>query len=195
MAERRRIERKSISIAEEEQVVAPPSNGNNHRRVISPEELMQAVENEQPVTVQEPKPVAILQKYVADHGIDTLIPALMASMPPKHVLLVERLKNDRWRLSIASVKDPVASEVGTLFGEAYWKEVINPDYREWQEMWKPLSSSDKEMLCKKVGAEWVRSSKPNINNMRMAEAYLHRVGIEKYKPQYRQDKDRARIRA
>jgi hypothetical protein len=205
MAERVRLQRRSATPPEEEQgapvtILPPrPSVGlrNGYRRVVPPDEVEEVIEEEQPekpVEIQEPKPVLVLQKFVDDHNIGVLIPALMESLAVKQGLVICRLGENKWKLTLADGE--VAQVASTkMVGTAYWKEVLNPEYVEWQEMWKPLSASDKELLCRKVRATWKDSKSPTINAMRMADAYRVKVGIEKYKSQYRLEKQRAAIRA
>jgi len=117
---------------------------------------------------------------------------LLEAMDDGNSLLITKLETGKWQISTTDAK-----VVGRGFkrGRDYDMEVEDPKFHEWRDEWRALSFEEKKKRAKKAGATWEPHDNPQIEVIRMAEAYRAKLGIHKYKPEYRTYAARAAVRA
>ena len=126
--------------------------------------------------------------------VEDVIMKVMTALGDGRAILIVRLSEDRWQINpVIDAKNPVAMQK-KLSGKAYWDEVLDPHYIEWDKEWQTLTQAEKVQRCKKAGVVWEEDKDVKINNIHMTEAYRTKLGIEKYKPEYRDRSSRAAVR-
>lgn len=79
-------------------------------------------------------------------------------------------------------------------GKEYWDEVLSPEFLEWSAEWGKLTHEERKKRAVKAGAKWEPHKNPQVEIMRITEAYREAMGIEKYKPEYREKAARDKLR-
>jgi len=81
-----------------------------------------------------------------------------------------------------------------MSGKAFEQEVMTAEYLAWREEWQSMNAVEKEKTVKKAKVRWDEHDNPNINTMRMGQAYVEHLGLSKYKPEYSTNAARAAVR-
>jgi hypothetical protein len=133
-------------------------------------------------------------KKVETAVLEQMIMGIMEQLNDHQAIQITRVSEDKFTISLAD-KKATASMEGKLSGAAYWKEVLTTEYVEWQKEWTPLNTAEKAALCKKVKAKFEPTGNVQVDAIKMAAAYCTALGIEKYKPEYQNQKAREAVKA
>ena len=117
---------------------------------------------------------------------------LLDSMADGQSLVITRNNAGKWTFSTTDAI-AAASKPAGLRGNAYWDEVISPEFRAWYADWHNLTQDERIRTAKKNGVTWKEDKDPRVNIMRATAAYREAMGIEKYKPEYRSRSERAKL--
>lgn len=80
---------------------------------------------------------------------------------------------------------------GRLPGD-YWEKILTDEYYKWQQgEWGAMTYEEKIAYAKELGAEWEPHEHMQTEMMRVVPAVREILGIEKYKPQYATEAQRA----
>lgn len=149
---------------------------------------------EEPEVVSTPSPETVKIQPVNMVALKDILMSVMQALGDGKAIIIMRLNADRWQISpIADMKAPLSMQK-KLTGKAYWDEVLDEKYVEWDKEWASLTQAERIQRCKKAGVKWDEDKDIRINNLRMTEAYRTILGVEKYKPEYRDRASRAAIK-
>lgn len=180
-------------VAAEEKVEQPVSN-----KIIK----MQDLENEEEPVVVKPQPFpepamqSFRVKSINETVAEDVFTRMFEAMASGESILVTKLESGKWQLATTGIRADVVSKIshGKLSGKAYYDEVIDPSYVEWQQEWDNLTYAEKVKRAKKVGAVWEPNDNRTIELLRLSQAFREKSGIEKYKEQYKSRAARAAIK-
>ena len=130
----------------------------------------------------EPEPEVIEVKKVDTVIAEEVLTGLLDAMDDGQSINITRVSGKQWQLS--SGKAAVAAGP-RLKGKEFDIEVQTPEYREWHEDWSTLTYAEKKKEAKRLKANWETHSDERVDNIRISAAVRAKLGIEKYKPEYR----------
>lgn len=167
-----------------------------------------------------PKPIQPKPQPPIDGDKDTLtvlgsnFQTVLEAMANGMTLVIARSSKNEWSMVLINSADMVkaspvaavaagAKVAGTgLRGDAYWREVLTPEYYSWYyedagagKAWSQMSADEKNAFVDATGVVYEASEDSRLNAMRQVEALLIGTGIKKYKDQYTSAKARDAIKA
>lgn len=125
---------------------------------------------------------------------EDLLNCLLEGLDEGQSMTITREGDASWALVSGAVVS-AAPAAQKLSGKAYRDEVRSQEFRDHQAVWKELSFEEKVAQAEKLGVEWAEHDDPRVEVMGVTVAVRKKLGIEKYKPQYRTRAARAAIRA
>lgn len=91
----------------------------------------------------------------------------------------------------ATIVEKVVEKTGKAMTRTEAEAIAMTDeYKEFQGWWPELSFEEKVKHAKKEKVTWEEHDSDLVNNMRLTMAYMDKVGISKWKPQYASSKAR-----
>lgn len=169
---------------EEEELPPPPAKRTQRRRP--------AVEEEEDEEEEAPAPKAkkVKLEKVDDTMVSSIVLELLLSLEDGQAVLFQK-SDGGFSISTGEAVETTKK----LKGKAYWEEVTDPKYREWDEEWREKSYEEKVKFAKKQKLEWNEHENPRVDVIRLTQAVREHLGIEKYKPQYRTRSAREAVKA
>lgn len=128
---------------------------------------------------------------------DSIVKALLAALQDGLALVVTPLNNGALEIVATPQEKSAAkkaSRANVLTGNAYWQEVLTPEFREHEREWLSLSLDERKKEAKKLKVKWEPHDNPKVDAMNMTTAVRAKLGIEKYKPQYQSQAARKLLR-
>lgn len=183
-----RAVRKAVVVEEPEDAVGEPEE----------EDLK---EDPKPVVKPQPFPEPALEKFrirsVNETVAGDVFNQMFEAMAAGTSIIITKLEENKWQftstnIQAAAVEKSTGLKLGN--GKAYFAEVLNPAYLKFYDEWNNLTYDERKRRAKKAGTTWKEDKNPKMDAMRMTEAYLEKLGIKKYKPEYMDFKKRAAIR-
>lgn len=168
---------------------------------VEEEEFEDEEEEEEEVEKPAPKRRTRRKKVVKEEppeeeelafSADDPIMAIAAQLADGKSLLITKTDEGTFVLAFWSEGAAVGKQ---LRGAAYWDEVLSPEYVAHYEEWTELTFAEKKKQAQKLKATWEPHDNPKVEVMRITQAVRTKLGIEKYKEQYKTRADRAAIRA
>lgn len=105
----------------------------------------------------------------------------------KNTMILSLVPTDAVSKNLAKAAAPSKK----LRGDAYWSEVLSPEYYSWYykdagngKPWGDMTAEEKEEFVTGLGIEYETSDDPRMNALHQVQALLAKMGIEKYKEQY-----------
>lgn len=195
---RRRLVPRSAPTPADDVDLVPPSKVMRAETEIAVRKLLKReVEEPKKEPIPELPPessTAVKLQPINGTAVKDILMSIMSALGDGKAIMILRLSEDRWQINpIADIKSPMAMQK-KLSGRAYWDEVLDPKYIEWDKEWQGLTQSEKVQRCKKAGVVWEEDKDIRINNLHMTEAYRAKLGIEKYKEEYMDRASRAAVR-
>lgn len=147
-----------------------------------------------------PTPIAIKESDEAKVLRGATLAELFDVLKVGTSLVVSREDKGTWVLSLCESEavsksggnGKTAAPTHKLRGDAFWQEVLTPEYYSWYygdagggKPWGEMTSDEKEALASELGVEFEGSPDPKINALKMVTALLDKLGIEKYKAEYK----------
>lgn len=176
-------------------VVVPPAVVKSAPSVTKPTPKVAEIENYSADSDNEVKPSGIVRIQKVDElQMSNLLTGIMTSLDEGQAIVITALEIGKYSIGPANAKQAALS-TGKLSGNAYWDEVLDPKYVEWQNGWLKLTISEKHAMCKKNNVTWEHHDIPAVDVIRMTQAYTQAMGIEKYKEKYREQSARKAIKA
>lgn len=166
--------------------VAPPVE------VDADEEAVEEVAEEAAAPVAKPAELAIhkVERTVAGEVVLTLMEHLESGKS----ITITALDDGKWQLT-PNGTTAVAPKKAKLRGAALEAETCTPEYLEWQAEWKTLTAEEKIAKAKALKVKWNQQPDPRVDMIYMVRAMLEKLGIEKYKAEYKLPSQRAAIGA
>jgi len=201
-ATRRRRKRKVVEPEPEEdedeeeeeevevEVVSKPAPRRRKKKVVEPE----PEEDEDEPAPTRRKRVKKVVKPVVEEAFSSadMFEAILDGLAEDQTVIVTRA-GDGWVLS-AGTADTVLAKPTLLRGRAYSDEVQSDEFKAHKAEWRELTFSEKKAHAKKIKAVWEPHDDSRVEVMRITSAVRTKLGIEKYKPEYRSRAARAAIR-
>lgn len=158
-------------------------------------------EDPKPVVKTQPLPEPNLEKFrirsvnetVAGDVFTQMFEALAAGTS----IIVTKLEDGKWQFTSTNIQAAAVEKSNGLKlgnGKAYFAEVLNPQYTKFYDEWNNLTYDERKRRAKKAGTTWKEDKNVKMDAMRMTAAYLEKLGIKKYKPEYMDPKKRAAVR-
>lgn len=121
---------------------------------------------------------------------------VLDAMRTGETMVFKKADNDKWHVALSSAPIVINQRHtgNRMSGAAFDLEVQTDEYREWKATWSLLKTDEKMAAAQEAGVVWEEVADPRINQMRMTDAYLIHLGIEKYKEEYRDRKSRDAIK-
>jgi hypothetical protein len=110
-------------------------------------------------------------------------------------IIITRDSDLTWRVSSGTMTKAPSGKIMGRQGKAYWEEVANPAFTDWQREWGQKTFAEKKAEAKKLGVTYEAHDNPKIEVMRITEAVREKIGIQKYKPEYASRAARAAIKS
>jgi len=185
-----RVARRVVQVASPTRKVAPPPAPVKAAAKPAPKPVAPAAK---PVAKPAPKPVkqvaeeevepkTIKVQKVETMALANLFEGLLTGLHDGQAIIISRRGETTWQLSTS---DQIKGVSVKLSGEAYWDKVTTPEYKEWIEGWTGLDYPAKVKEAKKIGAEWEKHADQRVDLIRISQAVMEKLGIEKYLPDYR----------
>lgn len=144
--------------------------------------------------------------------------SIMMALQEGQAVIVTRLVGAQWRFELAPVccASPITAPVPTvekvvapkvakargLRGVDYDKEVLSPEYWNFQyedagdgEAWSTMSAEEKVKFADKMKVEYEEGTDTKVTMLNLFRAVSAKLGIEKYKPQYKSKAARDAMKA
>jgi hypothetical protein len=176
-----------------------------------------------PVAAPAPKPVAVVKPMTAPVAIpqkpklDDASALASATLGDFFDLLIAgqtlilSKEGDAFILSLNEGK-PIASKTAApkavessgpkLRGDAYWHEVLTPEYDTWfyadagtGKAWQDMTPEEKDAFVESLGITYEPHDDPRVNSLHQVTTLLKHLGIVKYKKEYKDAKVRDALRA
>lgn len=125
---------------------------------------------------------------------EDLLNCILEGLDDGQSMTITRESDTSWVLAVGGVVE-VAPATQKLSGKAYSDEVRSQEFQDHAVVWKELSFEEKLAHAEKLDVQWKEHDDPRVEVIRVTAAVREKLGIEKYKPQYRTRAARAAIRA
>lgn len=150
------------------------------------------------------KPAAKQEEEV----VTTSVADLLDAMDTGAILVLTRLDDNRWTLAKAGLAPATAEAYAEpapqgkkLRGDAFWKEVLTPEYYNFYYVdagdgapWSKMSKEEKFDFADNLGVEWEEQEDERVEFMKMVKAIFDELGIVKYKDEYKSSASRKALR-
>jgi hypothetical protein len=153
--------------------------------------------DDQPVVVKKSKPAPVAApkaaeiKMVEATVVENVFTKLIEALDEGKAIIITKTKSNQYQVVSG---DAVKFGGQKMSNAEYWKEVISPEFREWNEEWSQMTFDERKKEAIKIKAKWEPHEDPGIEGMHIAQAVRAKLGIEKYKPEYRTRAQRAALR-
>ena len=132
--------------------------------------------------VEDETPQAVAVKRVDTIVAENVMTGLLDALDEGQSVVITRTGANTWQISSSNAVAAVAGK--KLRGAEYWAEVLTKEYTDYQEMWSELSTPEKKKKAKAAGAKWDTHKDERVELIRISTAYMAKMGIQKYKPEY-----------
>jgi len=122
--------------------------------------------------------------------VDGLLAGAMTALADGKSLVITALGDNKYSIVMG---EAAAKPTKKLRGAEYAQEVLSPEYIKWMSEWKLKTYDEKVAFAKKIKVTWEAHTTPQINVMRVTDAVRTKLGLEKYKEQYRSRSARAAL--
>lgn len=162
------------------------------KKAPAPAEESEDEEEYEEEEVSAPKVGKVKVRKVETVVADNVFAQILEGIETGKSVLITRTGDGKWELSLTDGKGK--SSAGRLTGKAYWDEVSNPEFTQWNAEWQEKTFDEKKSYAKKLGLKWEEHANPKVEVMRITEAVRNHLGVEKYKEEYRTRSARAAIK-
>lgn len=145
----------------------------------------------------EPEPVKAAPAKVSNLShlqIESLLLMTLENLEAGKSIVISRNGDDKWTVASGTAVAAAAPSKPKLTGKAFQEAVCTPEYLEWQERWTKMSAEERLAEIKKAKVKWEEAENDLVNTMRATTAYMEKMGIEKYKPEFKTPSSRAAIK-
>ena len=122
--------------------------------------------------------------------VDGLLAGAMTALADGKSLVITALGDNKYSIVMG---EAAAKPTKKLRGAEYAQEVLSPEYIKWMSEWKLKTYDEKVAFAKKIKVTCEAHTTPQINVMRVTDAVRTKLGLEKYKEQYRSRSARAAL--
>jgi hypothetical protein len=141
--------------------------------------------------VEEDEAEVIEVKKVDTVVAEEVLTGLLDAMDKNQSLVVTKLANNKWQFSSGTVAVAAGPK---LKGQEYWDEVLTDEYKEWQADWSTLTYAEKKKKAKSMKVKWEEHEDERVDNIRISQAVQAKLGVEKYREDYRTRSARSRLK-